>query len=615
MSPDKALGINVDGLRTALDKELPIHHELPGGHLDIERPLPVLLLHRSHPDDEATPQLLLGHSATIVVAQDAPASEVSELLRTIVRAQADDFGAFFVIEVWPSRAFEADELRFRIVASDSEEIGQPAQVLRRSLDHVFLGRSRARVTLENGPVAPPGHEQLLEDQELTDLGCLLLGLEITPIYRPEEEGPVYPLALRILRQRLARALQETFFEFIRVHTNYELKDHRELGRRKLVAAGTEIDKTLATFGIGLEVLFHITPVNTASAFKEFAASGYREEPSFHYRLLPFDPDLLKRELYQLQIDQVPDPTLQSLLREKRLELDRIITLLEERDTPRFLPQSMQLYPPVDDALLAEADTILTKVAPAEESDSWVTPQEFAHRAEREIESYSDAAPEIQRTVNLRDEMPGVMVSAGRLNLNATTRIHAGRVEALIQHEVGTHIVTYENGLAQPLKLMSAGLPGYEETQEGLATLAEYTSGGMGPGRLRLIAARVVAVDMMGRGAGFVDIFHRMHGELELRPETAWSVTMRVMRGGGSTKDAIYLRGLSALLDHFRSGHPIEPLLTGKIALAQVPLIEELLWRQILQPPRVRPRWLDMDGAAERLQRVRDGISVVELVEH
>ena len=607
------LGVDMVELGAALEAGDPIHRELPGGYLDLERPLPVLLLHRSSEEDQATPQLLLGHSASLVVSQDVLADEIAGLVRAIVRAQADRFGAMLMIELWASGDVSPEHgLGFRVVAASSDET--PADTLRDALEKVYLGRARSRVSIEHGPVAPPNVSPVLQVDELRDLGCHLVGLEVPAVYREGESGHAFPQPLRVLRRRLARALQVAFFDFIRVHTGFELKDHRELGRRKLVTAGTEIDKSLAAFGARLDLLLHITPVNTASAFEEFTASGYEKEPAFHYRLLPFDPDLSKRELYALPIEDVADPTLQSLLREKRIELDRMIGLLEDRDTSRFLAGSMQLYPAVDDRLMAEADTILSKVSPSGEPIGWVTPREFAASAEQELTHYAGKAPEIQRTVNLRDDMPGIMVSQGCVHLNANTRIARSRVEALIQHEIGTHVVTYQNGRVQPLALMSSGLPGYEETQEGLAMLAEYVSGGLGADRLRLIAARVVAVDMVTRGATFVDIFRRMHRELELGPEAAWSVTMRTTRGGGSTKDAIYLRGLIDVLDHLASGHPLDTLLTGKIALAQVPLIEELLWRRIIVPPRVMPRWLDMPGAAARLQRVREGITPIELVE-
>lgn len=598
-----------------LEKEHPVRCELPGGYLDIERALPLLVVHRVAPGDLATPQLLLGHSAALTVGREQPMAALRDLLGPIVRAQADRFGAFLLLELWPSPDHEMEErLGFRVVAGELDEAPQPAHVLREALEPVRVGRSKALVDITQQEVAPPGLQPLLEADELREMGCLLLGLEVPPVYRAAEGGPVYPQSFRVFRSRLTRALQETFFDFVRVHTNYELEDHRELGRRELVPAGTEIDKSLAAFGAGLDFLLHITPINTKSAFREFVDSNYEIEPSFHYRLLPFDPDLLKRELYELPIEDVSDPAIASILREKRLELDRMVTLLMDRDTPRFRHGSLQLYPAVDDALMAAADTILSKVPASAGPTGWVTPQEFAARAEEEIDLYRAVAPDMQATVTLREDMPGIMVSQGRLHLSATTRIARDRVEPLIQHEVGTHIVTYENGLTQPLLLLGAGLSGYEETQEGLAMFAEYISGGLGGDRLRLIAARVVAVDMMTDGAGFVEIFRRMHYELELTPEAAWSVTMRVLRGGGSSKDAIYLRGLLEVLDHLASGLPLEPLLVGKIALRHVPLIDELMWRKILAAPRLRPRWLDMDGARDRMQRVREGVSLIDLVE-
>ena len=600
----------------------PVHLSLLGGYLDIERPLPVLVLHRADPHDEATPQLLFGQSAILVVQHDATPDQVAELVDTIVGVHADKFGAFLLLELWsastPSPGVFGNSIDFRVVTKAVEDVPQPAQVLGASLRKIRLGGAQTAVDIDTETaVAPPEMEPILDDTRLRELGCLLLGLEVPEVYRSGEGGSVYPASLRLLRSQLATVLQQTFFEFIRVQTSYELKDHRELGRRQLVPAGAGVDQELAEISSGLEPLFHITPINTAAAFRDFVESGFETPPSFHYRLLPFDPDLVKRKLYELPIEDVTDPTVAALLREKRVELDRTITLLEDRDSPRFLPGCLQLYPPVDDVLRAEADTILAKVPAEDGSSGSVAPVEFAARATAEIDLYRAQVPEIDSGVFLRDDMPGIMVSRGQLHLSSSARIGRGRVEALIQHEVGTHIVTYQNGLVQPLLLLSAGLPGYEQTQEGLAMVAEYVSGGLEANRLRTIAARVVAVDMMTKGAGFVEIFRRMHGDFELPVAAAWSVTMRVTRGGGSSKDAIYLRGFIAVLDYLRSEREdvLDPLLIGKIALEHVPLIEELLWRSVLKRPRLRPRWLDMPGARERLMLAREGLRPVELVGH
>ena len=191
---------------------------------------------------------------------------------------------------------------------------------------------------------------------------------------------------------------------------------------------------------------------------------------------------------------------------------------------------------------------------------------------------------------------------------------ADRVEPLLHHEVGTHVVTYQNGARQPLTLLTIGLPGYDETQEGLAVLAEYLTGGLDPRRLRVLAARVVAVGQMLDGAGFLDIFESLRTDFSIPTRTAWSIAIRVVVGGGSVKDAIYLRGITRILEALAEGSRLDVLLVGKLALDHIPLIQDLLERGVLVEPWIRPRWLDVPGAQERLDRLRAGASVTDLYE-
>ena len=89
--------------------------------------------------------------------------------------------------------------------------------------------------------------------------------------------------------------------------------------------------------------------------------------------------------------------------------------------------------------------------------------------------------------------------------------------------------------------------------------------------------------------------------------------MRVYRGGGYTKDAVYLRGLVQVLDYLASGGDIEPLYLGKIALEHLPFIDELRWRKILKPTPLRPLFLDFPATQARLDRLRKGLSLVDLI--
>ena len=78
------------------------------------------------------------------------------------------------------------------------------------------------------------------------------------------------------------------------------------------------------------------------------------------------------------------------------------------------------------------------------------------------------------------------------------------------------------------------------------------------------------------------------------------------------KDAIYLRGIARILEALAEGINLDVLFVGKLSLDHIPLIQDLLDREVLHPPWVRPRWLDVPGAQERLDRLRAGASVTDL---
>jgi uncharacterized protein (TIGR02421 family) len=206
-----------------------------------------------------------------------------------------------------------------------------------------------------------------------------------------------------------------------------------------------------------------------------------------------------------------------------------------------------------------------------------------------------------------------MVSEGNLLIGETLMLDPSRVEALIHHEVGTHVLTYVNGAAQPLEQLSLGLADYDELQEGLAVLSEYLVGGLNALRMRLLAARVLAARSVEEGGEFVDTFRLLTREYGYSPGGAWHITTRVHTCGGFTRDFIYLRGLVELMEHLRGGGELEPLYVGKIARKHIPVIEELRHREVLHDPPLLPRFLDDPEARDRLAAVRDGISLTQMV--
>jgi len=382
-----------------------------------------------------------------------------------------------------------------------------------------------------------------------------------------------------------------------------------------------VDRELTTIARSFDFLLQVTPANADRARHAFERHARQREPEFDYRPLIVDVALLKRRLYELPIERLEDPTLAQLMAAARDELDRKLTMLADRNTPRFLYGSLSVYGSVSDSLRDVALALLTTSSREDEDEedtesadaSMVNATEFAHLAEAELTLYREHYDALSTTVTIREDISGLLVSDGQLLIGSRFNATPMRAMALLQHEIGTHVVTHSNGMAQPLGLFATGLAGYEETQEGLAVTAEYMTGALSPSRVRVLAARVIVVRAMTEGATFVDCHSTLMQQFGFAATTAFTICMRVFRSGGLTKDAIYLRGLIDFLRYLGEGRDLEPLLLGKLALVDVPPIEELRWREYLKPPRLTPRFLTNPGAVDAMQRLRRGHPLPELL--
>jgi glutathione synthetase len=280
----------------------------------------------------------------------------------------------------------------------------------------------------------------------------------------------------------------------------------------------------------LNWLLNVTPVNAAEAWADFERSDFGTAPTLRLRPLEFEPDLVRRHLYDLEIENVTDPALHRLFRTKRDEIARQITALEDRDTARFLYGSLQLYGGIAQPLVSAAEELLETIPEQGASTGSVTAGAFAEAARAEFDRYRAVYRDFPSHIEVRDDISELMVSFGRLLIPEAATFRAERVEPLLHHEVGTHVVTYQNGARQPLTLLTIRLPGYDETQEGFAVLAEYLTGRLDPRRLCVLAARVVAAAEMLDGAGFLEIFE----SLQERPWASPLVLGQMLKARGVT---------------------------------------------------------------------------------
>ncbi|MFT7640180.1 MAG: hypothetical protein ACI9G1_001919 [Pirellulaceae bacterium] len=608
--------------------------ELPdGGRLHIDRQLPFLCLYRQpvDRDDIGTPDLVRGEASFITTtAAKKVSGELSNLIARIADSMSQQFGAFLVVEIWsaPDREvavaadkndIEPTELRpdFVISARGPNIPQQTLETLRKNLQRISIMKQPAMVRIDSATAAhPPDLAYVLKSRDAARLCCATISIRVRPIYRDHETAELYPAILRSLKRGMGRALKQTFFTFAKTRTNAKPEHFYSLGRRAMVKSVWDVDRRISEISDSFDFLLQVTPVNAEAAWREFRRSKFEFAPKFYYPPLAVEPEKLKRALYEVRIENIEDPTLGDLFRQRQDELDRKLTMLKDINTPRFLLGSRQVYGSVDDKLHSLAMDLLRRLPTRSRGsrDGTLTANEFADHARQEIEYYRSQLPSFTATAMVREDLfSGLICSGGNLLIGHQTKVPARRVQALLQHEIGTHLLTYYNGLAAPFQQLHSGFAGYDALQEGLAVLTEYLVGGLSTPRMRILAARVVAARMLVDGATFIDTFRTMDRDFAFSQRVAYTITMRTYRGGGLTKDAVYLQGLVEILEYLQRDGRLDPLFVGKIAAEHIPLIQELQHRKVLTPPPLRPRYLEMPGVAERLAQAHSGTTVMDLI--
>lgn len=619
----------IEEISSRLSENKMIRRTLPAhGRLHIDRKLPFICIYRRplRRNDNGTDQLIKGE-ASYLIASAAPKykSGISTLIRSILEVCSPGPGAFLMIEIWskesPDYIVDPEEGRmapsFRIMVPSSRLPVETIESIEKALKQIIVSKKRSKVsTVYTSKPWPEQLPPLLTASEIHKNNCYQVGIEISPIYRDPDTHEIYPLVLKAIHRGISLAFKKGAFEFSRKRTATKPQSYKSLGRRAVVKSVWEVDQKLAEISNAMDFLMHVSPVNMEQSWRKFKDSGFQRDPVFFYRPVSFDPSLLKRQLYEIPFDRIEDPALSSLFHDKLVEMEMKFSMVRDRNTRNFFFGSMQLYGEIHDELLELAITILKKISPRSRdkgSKRRINAHLFAERAREEIGLYREVFPEIKSRVLIRGDIAGLLVSRGDLLIGKGLQISESRMEALIQHEVGTHVLTYVNGINQPFQQLYCGLSGSDELQEGLAVLAEYLVGGLSPPRFRLLAGRVVAAHLLIEGSSFQNTFRELYLTYGFAQRTAYMITARIYRSGGFTKDAIYLRGLVNLLKYLRNGGELEPLLVGKFSLDDVSIINELQLRKVLHPALLSPQYLSHPQSILLLDELKKGQLIFNLI--
>ena len=527
------------------------------GRLHIDRLLPFLVLYRQAQNilDWGT-EFLVTSEASYAKLPSPLLKEKKSLIKAVCPTLYEEFGGFLLIEVWSSNeVLKSNEKipKFDIYRQ-TEGVSSAIEVFVNELSKVKIQDNFAQVNvLSRQEFLSRNHISLFSPKELKNMKWSSIGVEVSPIYLNSATGEVFPLIQKKLERGFSKSLRQAIFEFTKSNTSLRPKHFQSLGRRRMVKAVWEVDNQLAKISNSFDFLLLVTPVNIVEAWEELKKNNYQKRSYFLYRPLPIDPILMKRQLYKIPIEKIEDPSLSRLFREQQSNIERMLTMLSDRNLKSFMYESIQFYGSIENSLLKTAQKILTSTPKTSSVKKLkkMDAREFALLAQKQIDYYKKLHPAFDCKIFLCKNIYGVMVSSGNLLIDENLKIEQERTQGLIHHEISTHALTYFNGKFQPFKQLYVGLPGYDETQEALAVFSEYLCGELPGSRLRLLAARVLAAYQMTQGASFIEVYSWLTKEYNFSRPTAFSITLRVFRGGGLTKDIVYLKGISKTVCLFK----------------------------------------------------------------
>ena len=349
---------------------------------------------------------------------------------------------------------------------------------------------------------------------------------------------------------------------------------------------------------------------------EFLAGGAQRPPEPTYA--PVDPAPVLEAVTAARVLLRSGNVVDDWLGREADAIEHTVRMLASRETPAFFEHSRALYGVPDQPLRYDPATPLELAqrvhdALVELHEVDLVPPVIRTRTGEQVASFIDA----EVGEHFGDDAPEVLL-VDELSANATattTKIRIRRdakfttkdAAQLLNHEAFIHVGTGLNGRAQTdIPILAVGHPGTTRTQEGLAVYSEYVSGTLGLDRLRRLADRIVAVQLVVDGADFIELY-RWFLDRTPTPEQAFESTRRIFRGapmtGGApfTKDCSYLSGYLSVATFIRAAFTagradtLALLFSGKLDLFSIPALGELRSQGLVKPARYLPPWASDPG--------------------
>ncbi len=338
----------------------------------------------------------------------------------------------------------------------------------------------------------------------------------------------------------------------------------------------EIDSNINRLVKDIELLNYVNPLNIEHEKKAFYSAKYNYEPRLNYPKIKFNGYKLHRLFFSQRLERIEDEDIRKLYEDIIYDHSGLIECIQNIGKgKKFYYNSLRSFGTPTEKDIENATFILR--FDDSEFDQDMLPMYSAKDAQEYFDEFAKRYDFKYKTIFSHNIAAAAMVrnNTQTLVLRKNHKFSKNQLEVLANHEIGVHMVTSFNSLNQPLKIFSNGIPNNVVTQEGLAVYSEYMSGCLTLTRLKELSYRVIAVDSLAKGYDFSGTFDLLHGQYKLNRDKAFSITLRVHRGGGFTKDHVYLSGLNTIYNYAQEDGDLDVLLTGKMAIEYSDVVKKL----------------------------------------
>lgn len=426
---------------------------------------------------------------------------------------------------------------------------------------------------------------------------LVLATEIKKIYCDELTGDIY--------SKVVNKLKQQFKKIILKHANsfcVSLDKWKHISSVNLL--DKTIDKTLLSVDKGLyklvrnfELLAAVNPINLPAEKRLFFRNKFNYNPKFKYSPIKINTYELKQKLRLLDVNNIHDISIKNMYENTIDSYSDKVDLISTLGTKKFLYNSLRYFGRPSQKDIKNANYILH--LPYLPSDKVKEPEIDVQTAIALFKESLDNYGLTQKIELSNKVVSQVMVlnSKKRILFRPDATFRRKELLGLIEHEIGVHMVTSVNASQQKLKIFSVGHPLNTHTQEGLAVFAEYLSGNLTLRRLKKFALRVIAVDNLCNGATFSENFQSLLSINDSEANEIYDICVRVYRGGGFTKDHLYLSGFVKILNLHKKQVNLNTLLVGKTNHQYIATIEEMINRGMVEAPKLITKSFEHDHLA------------------